>query len=225
MLLGRTFKEKSLEEASGYLADVLGMDDFEALQKAASAKGATTAVIHTFTNCGQACDKAEELRRKGLRVQVASELGLPGFIAPIKPEGEPPSSSPLTRRSSCPNPKGTQPVRHLRPISIRRASFTKAHTFNGSVSTPESPTSPASLRRKSWTKRTSYEEMFDEVNEGIARKSLVKRRSSLSVIPSDPFDAEKDMTPQLTPTTMDGECSPIDYASDSDDCVGSDHGD
>jgi len=79
LLLGRTFRDKSLQEAAVCLADVLDISLDEGLRKATSAMDGTTLVVSTCEICFDADAQAQQLRSKGLRVQVASDLGLPGL--------------------------------------------------------------------------------------------------------------------------------------------------
>lgn len=98
MLLGRSFRSKTVEEVANCLVDVLELDAAEALQKATRAKGATALVVGTFEDGQEAQEKANNLRSKGLKVQVASDVGVPGFVASSPPKDERPEKRP--RRSS-----------------------------------------------------------------------------------------------------------------------------
>jgi len=77
VLLERTFRDKTLQETAACLADVLDISLAEGLQKATSATDGTTFVVSTCEDCLEADAQAQLLRSKGLRVQVASDLGLP----------------------------------------------------------------------------------------------------------------------------------------------------
>jgi len=77
MLLGRTFRDKTQQETADCLAEVFEISVAEAAQKVACANVSTTFVVGTCEDCMEADAKAQQLRSKGLRVQVASEAGLP----------------------------------------------------------------------------------------------------------------------------------------------------
>jgi len=86
VLLGRTFREKTPQETADCLAEVLEIPLAEAFQKVASANDATTFVVSVCEDCLEADAKAMQLRSKGLRVQVASQAGLPGSDASTSPK-------------------------------------------------------------------------------------------------------------------------------------------
>lgn len=117
MLLGRTFRGKTLQEAAECLADALEIETDAALVKAKTAFGATAMVVSTCSDFKEACQKVQMLRKLGLQVQVASEAGLPSHIGPRPPASKPPKymrrrasygevfdeANPRPRRRSWPN--------------------------------------------------------------------------------------------------------------------------
>jgi len=121
MLLGRTFRDKTCAEVANCLADVLELSFDEASQKAASANESRTLVVGTYNDCAEADMKAQALRCRGLRVQVASEAGLPGAKAPISPTSPRRSrTQSLSDVSSTTSPNSPQRLPSSPPISGRK---------------------------------------------------------------------------------------------------------
>lgn len=98
MLLGRNFRSKTVEETANCLLDALDLEPAEAFHKATCAKGATALVVGTFEDAQEAQAKADTLRSKGLKVQVASDVGVPGLAPPVPPKDARPEKR--SRRSS-----------------------------------------------------------------------------------------------------------------------------
>jgi hypothetical protein len=121
LLLGRTFKDKKVQDVARCLAEALDMEASEALQKATRAKSATALVVASYQDAQGVQVKAQNLRKYGLRVQVASEIGVPLSVEPSLPESSCPKIG--SRRASYADvfkdAKGGRPHSRRRPMPNR----------------------------------------------------------------------------------------------------------
>jgi len=121
LLLGRTFTDKKVQDVARCLAEALDMEASEALQKATRAKSATALVVASYQDAQGVQVKAQNLRKYGLRVQVASEIGVPLSVEPSLPESSCPKIG--SRRASYADvfkdAKGVRPHSRRRPMPNR----------------------------------------------------------------------------------------------------------
>mmetsp|Transcript_91421 Transcript_91421/g.175305 ORF Transcript_91421/g.175305 Transcript_91421/m.175305 type:complete len:863 (+) Transcript_91421:16-2604(+) len=150
MLLDRTFNDRSVGDVIKILTQVLGVSEKAAAHKLSDATKHRVLELATFPNQHEAFQTSEQLRDRGLLVQIVSDSGLPGAQAGAddKAGGEDASSAPQ-RLSETLGRQATN-ILAAQGRAARRASH--------------------GAEKQNNQRRNSYNELFQEILPGQAHK-------------------------------------------------------